>query len=1072
MPNIGTTSRLAFIATMDITNFLKNSERLNNFVGRLGQSFVRFGQTLSRSLSLVTGILEGFAVKVASSFDELSAQLEAISGGEGFNALIEDARKLGRSTRFTATEVLTLTRELKKLGLSTEETAQAVRSTIGVTTVFGGDLVQVGDALAALTRQFTDLELSRAADVLAVAFRKTALSTDNFREAFKNAGLIANLTGLSFERSVAALGVLANTSQKAGIAGTRFKTVLAKLAENGIDASEGLLAVQAGGNSFTSLLELFKVRGVIAASAIQQLGLEMEELTILLEDVDGAAEGFGSTMKDRLFFSVARAKAALEDIGISLGNTLAPFIARVSDGLEALADKFANMDAKAAASQAGFALLLIALGPVVFALGQLAIAATALLSPLGALIIVLAGFTALSVRAATQNLLLEGSIKKSTSAFGDFQTALADVGGDIANFSTAQLEVQLTRLRSLLKEGSDDMTQEVSDILDIQRGQNTGITGLVNRLLDLSGRTVFEGSLIEQENGLSAMLGGALGISLEDLERTENQLERAEERQTSILDKIIKLQEELEKREKERARIAKERLAIQVQLGLLTEDDLKGSEDLFENLIGKLKGAVSVFGAESRQITQVFDDLNALDLAKLEDLVLGKFPDLLAGDLDTASLQQQADVLDALADIFGDAVAGFTELRFVGGAETFADLETGARELAKAIGQQLLAKELKGASDQAINLSNALTELGLATTSDALTDKISALRQELKGLLEIDEPTDATKTRIDEVAASIVEAEADLERTQLAAKLKELREELKFGEREIQNPFDGLKTAPEITEEIAALQTNIVQLKDGLAEAAEKGVAPLDQALTRIKITERTKELDKLFRDEAIAKFNDSLTELEGKLSAIDALSDLGVIDGFQAAKDTVENLTEQVALAQVALSKGLIDKDKLDNLVLRLREAKIELNEFFVAFLLIRGISNFANLVADAFTRAKEESRKFGEVLKESLTKALNELIVKLAVLTTLFLILSALSGGTGKIAAVASNALGGQDLGSFLATGLTSGGPGFRSLATGATGGVGTTAPAVRVEGLLAGDNIVIANQRGTRAIDRTFG
>ena len=638
MPNIGTTSRLAFIATMDITNFLKNSERLNNSMGRLGQSFVRFGQTLSRSLSLVTGLLEGFAVKVASSFDEIAAQLSAISGGEGFNELIDNARQLGRSTKFTATEVLTLTRELKKLGLSTEETAQAVRSTIGVTTVFGGDLVNVGDALASLTRQFQGLELAKAADVLSVAFRKTALGTDNFKESFKNVGAIASLTGLSFERTVAALGILANTAQKAGISGNRFKTVLAKLAENGIDASEGLLAVQAGGNTFIQLLDIFKQRGVVAAGSIQGLGLEMEELALLLEDVTGASDAFSDQMKDRLFFSVARARAAIEDIGISMGNTLAPFIAKVSDGLEALADRFAKMDAQAAASQAGFALLLIGIGPLIFALGQFVIAATALLSPLGGLVILLTAFTAGVVRAATSQLLLDGSIAKTTKAFEAFRDLLEEVEGDLSKLSTAQLEGQLTNLRSQLARGSDSVTQEVVDILDI--GQTIGpLARFIAQIIANPDPNVFQQF---SQNILDPTLATAFGVDSESQLELLEKFKKARERQGEIVSDIADITAELAKREAERLRIAAERLKIAKTLGLLSAEDLKANEDLFDNIIGKLRKAVSQFGVETKNITSVFDDLNALDLATLEDVILGKFPELLAGDLDTATLQQQA----------------------------------------------------------------------------------------------------------------------------------------------------------------------------------------------------------------------------------------------------------------------------------------------------------------------------------------------------------------------------------------------------------------------------------------------
>ena len=1069
MPNIGTSSRLAFIATMDIGNFLKNSDKLDNRFGRLGQSLTRLGQTLSRSLSLITGLLEGFAVSIASSFDEIASQLQAITGGQGFDVLIKDARKLGRSTKFTATEVLTLSRELAKLGLTTEETREAVRSTIGITTVFGGNLVQTGDALAALTRQFTDLDLARAADVLSVAFRKTALGTDNFREAFKNVGAVANLTGLSFEKTVAVLGGLANAAQRGGISGNRFKSVLAKLAENGIDAEKGLLAVQKGGNEFAGLLEIFKQRGVIAAGTIGELGLEIEELNLLLEDAGGGAEAFSSLMKDKLFFSVARARAAIEDIGISIGYTLAPFIAKLSDGLEAAADKFAGMDAKAAASQAGFALFLVVLGPIIFVLGQLTIALTALLTPVGLVVSALALFAANAVRAQTTTLLIEGSINKTKKAFQEFRDLVEEVGGSLEGLSTAQLEGQLASLRGQL-DGTGERTQEMRDLLSF--GEDIGY--LSRRLAQIQSRAVTreDENLFELfQRNLTAGISSLAGVDAQDLAELDQALTDARERESAILGDIVDIQAELAKREEERKRIAEERLRLAQSLGLISAEDLDANKDLFSKVIDKLKGSVSEFGVEVSNIKSVFDDLNALDLATFEDAVLGKFPELLAGDLDTAGLQQQADQLEAFAGIFAFAAEGFTELKSKDVAALFLRLKEEAEKLAEAVGRRLLVKELREASDSAIELSESLKTLGLTTQSDVLNAKVKALRQELEGLLELDDPSDSTKTRIAQLVEDIAKAEDALETAQLERKLRSLFKVAEDGIQDIQNPFKPFETAPEVTKKITSLQSRIRDLKETLNAAKVQGVDPFILSIGSGVLTDAVDDLEELFKEEQVALFNDGLAQANAELKTLTSLGDLGVISEFEVAKEKVEILQKAVKEAQVAFANGIIPRTELDNLVDRLKEAQKELSKFYFAALLVRGIADFANLIGDAFREAKEQGKRFGEVLRESLTRVLRELIAKLVVLTALFLILNLLAGGSGKVAQIARVATS-EGFGSFIANGLTQGSPSFRS-ASGGVGrtGVGGQAP-VRVEGLLSGNNIVIANQRGARAIDRTFG
>ena len=222
MPNIGTTSRLAFIATLDATRFLRGSELLSDAFGKLATSAVQLGQGLSRSLSLISGIVEGFAVKAASDFNRLEATLGAIVSGDGLNSLVSDARQLGRTSKFTSKEVLDLQLSLSKLGFETDAIRSATRSAIDVTTVFGGDLKKVASSIAEVSRQFGDLPFQVVADKFSVAFRGSALGVENFSEAFRNVGAVASAANVDFDRVVATLAALANQGRKSSKGGTRL----------------------------------------------------------------------------------------------------------------------------------------------------------------------------------------------------------------------------------------------------------------------------------------------------------------------------------------------------------------------------------------------------------------------------------------------------------------------------------------------------------------------------------------------------------------------------------------------------------------------------------------------------------------------------------------------------------------------------------------------------------------------------------------------------------------------------------------------------------------------------------
>lgn len=1075
MPNISNTSRLAFIVSLDNSNFLKNSEILNKRLAKFGTSLTKFGQSLTRSLSLITGILNGFAVSTAATFDEIASQVQAVTGGSGFKELIKDARRLGRSTKFTGTEVLTLTRELKKLGLSIDETQEGVEKTIGVVTVFGGDLIQTGDAIASLTRQFRGLEFGEAADVLSVAFRKTALSTDNFREAFKNVGAVANATNLSFTKTVATLGALANSAQRGGIGGTRFKGVLTRLAAEGFNVSEGLLAVQSGTLEFANLLEFFKLRPVVAAAAISEMGLEIEKLDLLLQDSTNASTAFSDAMRDRLFFQVARTRAAIEDIGISLGYAFAPVITRVADLLEYLADRFSKLNSEEAQALAGNALFVIALGPLIFGLGQLAIALAAIFTPAGILLTVLAGMAAAAVRAQTKFLLLNTTIAKSNEVLADYRGELKKVQGDLSNFSTAELEGSLARLKGQFTEDGLKLLEEEEVVTSAKNiSEIAKLFGAIGR----GGKDFFGENLA---GDLFESLSAIFGLDAQSIEFLDLQLAAAGLRRLQYLKEIQAIEAELAEREAERARIAAENLEKAKALGLLNADQLAASEDLFADVIEKLRKNVAEFGVASGKTKAAIKDLNDLDAAEFADAMIGKFPQLLDdfGALnqllaDPTSIGVGTDSLRALEKQFLQAAEAFLEIENVPIAKLFSRLAKSYGDAAKAFEQSDLVKTLNdsAAATRALNFElDALGQQGLGDTLGALLSEATGNLKELLAIPE-SERTQATKDRIKEITDEIKDLNAQITREDIGDKIDSILNPSvsDFGS-DLVSPFAAQDTASPISSAIRQTISDVEGLRQSLQDARENGVDPTTIALGQQGLEGALTNLQQLFAALELATFNDNLAKTQERLNAITALENEGFISGFDAARERVDLLTKELENAAIATQRGvIIDPDVVKDLKTQLAEATAELRNFYLAGLLLRAVQGFANQMADAFREAKESGRRFGEVLKESLERTFRELIAKLIVLTGLFLLLSALSGGTGAIAGVASNAISGGFT-SFVGEGLIGGAPGLRNLGT-LGGSGGGSAPSLRVEGFLSGNNVVISNQRGTRAIDRTFG
>ena len=76
----------------------------------------------------------GKAIKVGKDFEQSMANVKAVSGATGaeFNALENNARKLGASTAFTASQVAELQTEFAKLGFTATEINKVTEGTLAL----------------------------------------------------------------------------------------------------------------------------------------------------------------------------------------------------------------------------------------------------------------------------------------------------------------------------------------------------------------------------------------------------------------------------------------------------------------------------------------------------------------------------------------------------------------------------------------------------------------------------------------------------------------------------------------------------------------------------------------------------------------------------------------------------------------------------------------------------------------------------------------------------------------------------------------------------------------------------
>ena len=279
------------------------------------------------------------AYKTISGFEQANVNLATILGvnSDQMEALTDSALKLGRQTKYTASEVTQLQTELAKLGFTQSQIMKMEKPVLDFATAVGTDLASAASMAGVALRSF-GLESKDSDEVLgtlAVSCSKSALSFEYLQNAFSTIAPVAKTYGLTLKDTVALLGTLANAGFDASSAATATRNILLNLSD-----TSGKLAKRLGGakTSFTEIMDaLIKLRdeGVglnqtlkltdnrsVAAFNTFLSGAESaKELRSELEEVDGELARISSERADTVEGAINSMKSAWEGFILSFRNS-------------------------------------------------------------------------------------------------------------------------------------------------------------------------------------------------------------------------------------------------------------------------------------------------------------------------------------------------------------------------------------------------------------------------------------------------------------------------------------------------------------------------------------------------------------------------------------------------------------------------------------------------------------------------------------------------------------------------------------------------------------------------------
>jgi hypothetical protein len=349
---------------------LNKAERALDQAGRKMQAT---GKKLTMQLTAPIAGMGAIAVNTFQAFELQMSKVKAVSGAtaEEFQALEEDAKRLGASTIFSASQVAELQTEFAKLGFTAKEITQVTEATLALAQATDSDLARAAGVAGATLRGFglDANETTRVTDVMAKSFSSSALDMEKFADSMKYVAPIANAAGVSIEETTSLLAVLANAGISGSQAGTSLRRILSELGSETGTTAEKIAKLAARGISMENAMDDVGRSAQSALLVLQKNVDTIPTLTTEFENAEGAAKEMASIMDNTTSGAMKGLASAFEGLMISIGEIIAvafvPFVKMLTSALQTL-NEAPGIVKVVAVSIAG---LVAAIGPLLFTFG-------------------------------------------------------------------------------------------------------------------------------------------------------------------------------------------------------------------------------------------------------------------------------------------------------------------------------------------------------------------------------------------------------------------------------------------------------------------------------------------------------------------------------------------------------------------------------------------------------------------------------------------------------------------------------------------------------------------------------
>ena len=378
-------------------------QRMGGNITRTGKNIENVGKSMTTKLTVPILGAGVAAVKVASDFEAGLSRVSSISGatGDDLNKLSEMAKKMGATTKFSATEATEAYQYMAMAGWKTEDMLAGIEPIMKLAGASGEDLATtsdiVTDALTAFGKTANDT--NELANVLANTAANANTNVAMMGESFKYVAPVAGSLNMSMQDTSVALGLMANSGIKASSAGTALRSILTRMSKPTKDSQAamdalGVSLTDSQGNvkslndvmvdmrsSFAKLTDAQKSE--YAASLAGKTGMsgllaivnsspdDFNKLTDAVNDTTGGVNEMYDVANDNLQGQLTILKSTIESVAISFGEKLTPFVKQLTEKLQAAANWFNNLSDEQQKHIIKMAGVVAAIGPMLLGFGKI-----------------------------------------------------------------------------------------------------------------------------------------------------------------------------------------------------------------------------------------------------------------------------------------------------------------------------------------------------------------------------------------------------------------------------------------------------------------------------------------------------------------------------------------------------------------------------------------------------------------------------------------------------------------------------------------------------------------------------